>query len=444
MSRQAASHSPTFSPLYRQIRGLITRSLESGEWGPGDLIPSESELAVRFGVSQGTVRKAIDEMAAENLLVRRQGKGTFVASHNDPRSFFRFLRIGANEGELKPLKSIPIECWRAKAGSDVARTLALEPGEKLFPILPVVDHYAGSEKLMNKAIQLQNDLGPVFDVTCDCEDGAHAGAEREHAEMAAHVIMSDANRFGRVGARIHDITHPNWQQDLDILVSIAGTRLPFITFPKPRSAADVRAQVSALRDAEARTGLKQQIPVHVLIETFGALREAWEIAALPSVESLDFGLMDFVSGHHGAVPGSAMKSPGQFEHPLVVRAKCEISTAALANGVVPTHNVTTELKDIEVIRNDARRARVEFGYLRMWSIHPNQIMPIVEAMRPDFSEVEVATEILVAAQDTDWGPIAHDGRLHDRASYRYYWELLARAKATGMTLPANAAERFFG
>ena len=111
---------------------------------------------------------------------------------------------------------------------------------------------------------------------------------------------------------------------------------------------------------------------------------------------------------------------------------------------MPTHNVTTELKDIEVIRNDARRARVEFGYLRMWSIHPNQIMPIVEAMRPDFSEVEVATEILVAAQDTDWGPIAHDGRLHDRASYHYYWELLARARATGMTLPANAAERFFG
>ena len=316
-------------------------------------------------------------------------------------------------------------------------------GEKLFPILPVVDHYAGSEKLMNKAIQLQNDLGPVFDVTCDCEDGAHAGAEREHAEMAAHVIMSDTNRFGRVGARIHDITHPNWQQDLDILVSVAGTRLPFITLPKPRSAADVHTQISALRGAEVRAGLKHQIPVHVLIETFGALREAWEIAALPGVESLDFGLMDFVSGHHGAVPGSAMKSPGQFEHPLVVRAKCEISTAALANGVVPTHNVTTELKDIEVIRNDARRARVEFGYLRMWSIHPNQIMPIVEAMRPDFSEVEVATEILIAAQETDWGPIAHEGRLHDRASYRYYWELLARAKTTGMALPANAAERFF-
>ena len=82
-------------------------------------------------------------------------------------------------------------------------------GEKPFPILPVVDHYAGSEKLMRKALALQQELGPVFDITCDCEDGAHAGAEAAHASMAAGLIMSDDNRFGRVGARIHDITHPH-------------------------------------------------------------------------------------------------------------------------------------------------------------------------------------------------------------------------------------------
>lgn len=79
----------------------------------------------------------------------------------------------------------------------------------------------------------------------------------------------------------------------------------------------------------------------------------------------------------------------------------------------------------------------------MWSIHPNQIMPIVEAMRPDFSEVETAAAILIAAQDKDWAPIAHEGRLHDRASYRYYWELLERAQATGMDMPADAQQRFF-
>jgi len=321
--------------------------------------------------------------------------------------------------------------------------VVLFAGEKPFPVLPAVDHYAGSEKLMKKAVALQKDLGPIFDITCDCEDGAHAGAEREHAEMAAAVIMGEDNLFNRVGARIHDVTHPHWRQDMEILVSRAGPRLPFLTLPKPRSAADVAIQIDALRECERRHDIDRRIPVHVLIETHGALREVWDIAALPGVESLDFGLMDFVSGHHGAIPGSAMKSPGQFEHPLVIRAKTEIAAAALANGVVPSHNVTTELKDIPYIRNDATRARSEFGYLRMWSIHPNQIVPIVEAMRPDFSEVTMAGEILAAAQDCDWGPIQHDGRLHDRASYRYYWELLERAHVTGMAIPAAIATRFF-
>ena len=307
-------------------------------------------------------------------------------------------------------------------------------GEKPFPILPAVDHYAGAEKLMRKAMALQAELGPIFDITCDCEDGARAGAEREHAEMCAELIMSADNAHGRVAARIHDITHEHWQGDLDILITRAGSRLPFVTLPKPRSAADVATQIDELRRVEQRAGIGREIPVHVLIETHGALREVWEIAALPGIESLDFGLMDFVSGHHGAIPGSAMKSPGQFEHPLVTRAKCEISAAALANGVVPSHNVTTELNDLDMIRSDARRARMEFGYLRMWSIHPNQIVPIVEAIRPDFSEVCAASEIILAAGAANWGPIRHDGKLHDRASYRYYWELLCRARQTGIEL----------
>lgn len=163
MNRISTSHSPTFSPLYQQIRGLITRSLESGEWRPGDVIPSESELALRFGVSQGTVRKAIDEMAAENLLVRRQGKGTFVATHNDPRSFFRFLRIAANEGELKPLKSVPLECWRAKAGHDVARTLAIEPGAPIIIVRRLLRF--GNEPAVFDEIYLPGEL--FADLTLD-------------------------------------------------------------------------------------------------------------------------------------------------------------------------------------------------------------------------------------------------------------------------------------
>lgn len=316
-------------------------------------------------------------------------------------------------------------------------------GERPFPILPAVDHYAGSEKLIRKAMALQQQLGPIFDITCDCEDGAKTGAEPEHARMIAELIGSTDNHFARIGARIHDISHPHWEQDLAILIAGAGQHLPFITLPKPRAAADVAAQIDRLRALEQEYAIHRKIPVHVLIETHGALREVWEIAALPGVESLDFGLMDFVSAHHGAIPGSAMRSPGQFEHPLVVRAKTEIAAAALAHGLVPTHNVTTELQDRTRIREDARIARLSFAFLRMWSIHPNQIEPILEAMRPDYSEIALSVDILYAAQQADWGPIQHQGTLHDRASYRYYWNLLQRAHNTGASLPNGAQKTFF-
>ena len=126
-----AHESPTFSPLYRQIKSLILQSLEGGEWRPGEVIPSETELAGRFGVSQGTVRKAVDELAAENLLLRRQGKGTYVASHNDPRAFFRFLRLEALKGDIGPSISVPLECWRAKAGLEAARVLGIKLAEPI-------------------------------------------------------------------------------------------------------------------------------------------------------------------------------------------------------------------------------------------------------------------------------------------------------------------------
>ncbi len=131
MSSSTGSLAPTFSPLYRQIKTLILQGLETGEWRPGEAIPSETDLAVRFGVSQGTVRKAIDEMATENLLIRRQGKGTFVATHDDPRAFFRFLRLVPLVGGREQSKSIPLECWRAKAGTEAARMLGIKLGDPI-------------------------------------------------------------------------------------------------------------------------------------------------------------------------------------------------------------------------------------------------------------------------------------------------------------------------
>jgi len=323
----------------------------------------------------------------------------------------------------------------------------LYAGGRPFPALAACEHYAGSEKLIRKALELQGRLQadgtPLFDITADCEDGAPAGGEIEQANLVACLLNGPDNRFGRMGVRIHDAHHDFWRAEVEILLREAAPKIPYVVLPKPTCLADVQTQLAWINDTLARHRYDLNIPVHVLIETPGALRDAWQIAALPQVESLDFGLMDFVSAHHGAIPANAMRSPGQFAHPLIVRAKCEIAAAALGNGVVPSHNVTTEFRNLSVVAEDARRARQEFGFLRMWSIHPNQIEPIVHAMRPSFDEIFAAATILDAAADADWGPIQIDGRLHDRASYRYYWELLQRAHATGADLPAATVVRFF-
>ena len=128
----AVTASPTFSPLYQQIKALITQSLQSGEWKPGELIPSEVELAGRFKVSQGTVRKAIDELAAENLVMRRQGKGTFVSTHHEARAHFRFLRLVPDEGVPQYPESKFIEVKRVRAPADVARLMDLKSGDAVI------------------------------------------------------------------------------------------------------------------------------------------------------------------------------------------------------------------------------------------------------------------------------------------------------------------------
>ncbi|HEX3061655.1 MAG TPA: aldolase/citrate lyase family protein [Usitatibacter sp.] len=320
---------------------------------------------------------------------------------------------------------------------------ALFAGEKPFPAVAACEHFAGSEKTIGKALELQAKLGPIFDVTCDCEDGAEAGKETQHAQMIVDVLNSARNGAGMAGARIHDFSHPHWKKDVDILVGGAGAKLAYLTLPKCTSARQAAEMIGYVREAGMRAGLERQVPVHVLIETHGALHDAWEIAALSGVQTLDFGLMDFVSGHHGAIASAFMRSPGQFEHPLIVRAKAGIVAAALAHGVVPAHNVCLDLRNPYNVFRDAWRARNDFGFLRMWSIHPSQVQPIVDAMKPDLAEVADASRILLAAQRAAWGPIQYAGELHDRATYRYFWEILQKAKITGVALPEEAAVAFF-
>lgn len=319
---------------------------------------------------------------------------------------------------------------------------ALFSGEAPFPLLPACEHYTGSEHRMRKALALQNQVGAVFDITLDCEDGAPVGQEREHAQMIAGVLNSADNQHRRAGIRIHDADHPAWRQDLEIILGGAGDKVAYITLPKLTSARQAGTLVEAVQGIANGLGIAH-IPLHALIETHGALHEVWTIAALPWMQTLDFGLLDFISGHHGAIPSSAMRSPGQFEHKLIVRAKTEIVTAALANGLVPSHNISLETSNTHNTYQDAWRARNEFGFLRMYSIHPDQIRPIIDAMKPSASEVRRAADILAAAQAAGWGPVTHEGDMYDRASYRYYWEVLRKAKACGQAIPPAAEAAFF-
>nr|WP_200947137.1 aldolase/citrate lyase family protein [Rhizobacter sp. Root404] len=296
---------------------------------------------------------------------------------------------------------------------------------------------------MRKSLALQAEMGPVFDVTLDCEDGAPVGGEAEHARMAAELVMSSANAFGRVGARVHPVDHPSFADDVATLVARAGTRLAYLMVPKPRDARELQRACAEIDHQIRVHQLARPIPVHALIETHGALRDVAAIAANPRIESLSFGLMDFVSAHRGAIPASAMGVDGQFTHPLVVRAKLEIAAACHGFAKVPSHCVVTEFNDERAISAAATRAAREFGYARMWSIHPNQIEPIVEAFAPSAAETDLAIEIITAAQDAQWAPISHRSTLHDRASYRYFWQVLERAKRTGQPLPANVLTRFF-
>jgi GntR family transcriptional regulator len=141
MSTAPAPAVPAFAPLYLQIKALLERSLEAREWRPGEAIPSEIDLAGRYGVSQGTVRKAIDALAADNLVVRKQGKGTFVATHTEERSsLVRFLRIRRNDGgDVHPASRL-LDVKRGKAGADIARLLDLKPGDPVLILRRALDY----------------------------------------------------------------------------------------------------------------------------------------------------------------------------------------------------------------------------------------------------------------------------------------------------------------
>ncbi|MBC7918324.1 MAG: CoA ester lyase [Rhodoferax sp.] len=311
---------------------------------------------------------------------------------------------------------------------------------------------------MVKSLQLQAEMTEefgacVFDVTLDCEDGAPVGGEDDHANMVA-ALANSAQRAPnliamglrrRVGVRVHAVGHPEFAADVHTVVSLAGSALSYLMVPKVESLVDVDRAGATIDAAGGRN-----LPLHVLIESPAAVHRVFQIASHPRVQSISFGLMDFVSSHGGAIPSSAMgvraegdnASLDQFHHPLVLRAKTEIASACHAFGKVPSHCVVTEFKDPAALLRSARTASQVLGFTRMWSIHPDQIRPILEAFAPLQSEVELAAHIVEMAQGQEWAPISVEGKLHDRASYRYFWQVLERAHQTGRTIPESARRWF--
>ena len=325
--------------------------------------------------------------------------------------------------------------------------ITMHPAKILFSdsraprILSPVEHYAGNERFIEKVLHKQHDLQGIFDITLDLEDGASVGQESAQAKLFGEILASEHNTFKRLGVRIHDPLHAHFSADVKGVLQ-AGKQAPaYWMIPKITDLAQAKSAIQTIIQSHSQHQIPLA-PIHLLIETHGALHDVYDIAALPEIESLSFGLMDFVSAHHGTIPASAMTSPMQFNHPMVAYAKLAIARACIAHGKVANHNVTTDYQTAGAAFADARRARDEFGYLRMWSIHPNQIDEILQAFAPDTDEVQFAADLLLKAAAAQWGPISFEDKLHDRASFRHYWLILERAHCMNNIIPLSVAHWF--
>lgn len=317
-------------------------------------------------------------------------------------------------------------------------------------LAPACEHYAGSAPKAQKILGLwlaQASTGrDSFDITLDLEDGASAagvdsalGLVHDLGLAVAEAVQA-AQKVGLagiagLGLRLPAAQHPHHAQVLQALAhSPLALYVQRITLPKVGGLTSLEDALLQLRDISRDTGWPAlaELPVQVLVECHGSLRDAFALAAHPRVSSLSFGIMDFVSAHRGALPSAAMASPLQFSHPIMVRAKAEIVAACAAHGKIAVHNPSVHYNDVGQTLADAQAAR-GMGFQRMWSIHPAQIEPIGQAFRPTAHELEEALAVLQLAAQADWAPIAFQGRLHDRASYRYFWRVLKAAD------PAKAA-----
>jgi len=290
----------------------------------------------------------------------------------------------------------------------------------------VCDHYAGSVAFALKAIAIQEDIGPYFDITLDLEDGAKKGNEEKLADEFLEILLGNRNKFKKIGLRLPAFDNPLFTIFSSRFLSNACDILHHITIPKINDYTHFKNVKTSLEE-HLKSSSHKLPPLHILAESHNITGELDKIAADESVRSLDVGIMDYISSFHGRLSMKEAEGMNELENPLLIDFKIQVSLSAARNGKIATHSVCRDYQNKEQIEKFCSHAK-KLGFSRMWSIHPFQIPIIIRMLNPSEEEINEAMEILKSAEANGWGPISYKGLLHDYASYRYYEAILRRAK----------------
>lgn len=295
-----------------------------------------------------------------------------------------------------------------------------------MPLIAVCDHYAGDEKKFINSLRIQQEYENLLDITFDLEDGAKSKNAKEQRQLASY-LLNEVPCSGRRGVRINAISTEHWKDDLKELLNSKCLWPDYITIPKISNYEELNSlyhYVNELCNKSNRSMPKLQI----MIEDANGLRNINGIIKSCNIECISLGLLDFVSSLYGSVPYSFLSTEKEKECEIINYIKTEISIASHANNIVPSYSVCTELVDEEIIFQHALRAKNNFGYLRAWSIHPNQIKPIISAFIPSDKEIIEAVNVIVEAKKHNYGPIAFDGKMYDMASFKAMARKILRSR----------------
>lgn len=300
----------------------------------------------------------------------------------------------------------------------------------------VCDHYAGNLKFAHKAFDLQEEFQGSFEITLDLEDGAESGNKERLANDFLEIICSNKNAFKNAGIRLPEANDPSFRSLATVFLSEKSAHLNHITIPKVQSFSEF-SRIKASLIGIIKSNAASLPPLRILIEHPSVLSELDLISKDDSVETLEIGIMDFISAMGGIVPMDECSGEKEFNNPLLQSLKSQVSTTAIRNNKTAVHSVCREFKDQNKIESFCLQAK-KSGFGKMWSIHPSQIPVIIKTFTPSEEELEEAASILKLAAEKNWGPVSFKETLHDMASYRYYDLLLKRASKLGIVIESEA------